>query len=143
MTNQEAFDAVCEHLAQQKTQSLVLMEGHCAYRGDNGGKCAIGALIPDSEYNTTMECTSAAGLFSINTSDGRVLSYYQKFGGHSTKLAGVYLPLLSDLQRCHDQGANSAEELFRSLRIVANRYNLSAEKAEMITHWTNKPVLRD
>lgn len=54
MDNQEAFDIVKRHLLTQKKIS-VNHEGVCQYRGPDGLKCAIGALIPDEIYNPTME----------------------------------------------------------------------------------------
>src|ERR1700690_1772536 len=53
MNMQELFDTVVAHLRQQNAQSL--KHGACAYRGDDGKKCAAGCLIPDEEYNPTME----------------------------------------------------------------------------------------
>jgi len=52
MTPQEIFDTVVAHLLQQGKQSK---SNVCLYRSDDGLKCAIGALIPDSEYDPAME----------------------------------------------------------------------------------------
>lgn len=71
MTKQEIFDKVATHLLTQNIKSLrdvtscedgVLYSG-CAYRGDNGTKCAIGCLIPDEAYLHEIEgstCRSGA-----------------------------------------------------------------------------------
>jgi hypothetical protein len=48
-TNQQAFDAVVEHLAGMKGRSVrqdAILPASCSYRGANGQRCAIGALIP-------------------------------------------------------------------------------------------------
>ena len=47
MTEQEAFTKVRDHLLRQKEKCIV--NGLCAYRGENGLKCAIGALISDED----------------------------------------------------------------------------------------------
>lgn len=51
----DVFNHVVEHLRRQGCQSLLDHEGNCAYRGDGGTMCAIGALIADEEYDPTWE----------------------------------------------------------------------------------------
>ncbi len=53
-TMQEVFDVVVAHLLTQNRQSLNY-EGSCAYRGENGLKCAVGVLIADECYSPTLE----------------------------------------------------------------------------------------
>lgn len=48
-TEQEVFDQVATHLLEQDEQSFV--GTICAYRGDDGLKCAAGCLIADDEYS--------------------------------------------------------------------------------------------
>ena len=58
MNRQEIFDTVAKHLlAQMKQSKLVDQSGDafCAYRSDDGKKCAVGALIPDELYDPDME----------------------------------------------------------------------------------------
>ena len=58
MNNQEIFDTVSTHLFTQGVQSTTLDDNDrkmCAYRGDNGTRCAIGVLIPDDVYSEHME----------------------------------------------------------------------------------------
>lgn len=50
MTNQEAFDTMVRHLRKQGRKSQDDERQTCLYRGPNGLKCAVGALIPDEEY---------------------------------------------------------------------------------------------
>lgn len=45
----EAFDIVKKHLLCQGKKSRA-PNGSCKYRGPDGLKCAVGVLIPDSEY---------------------------------------------------------------------------------------------
>lgn len=49
LTHQEIYDQVCAHLAKQGRRSMIPINGKaiCAYRGNGGTKCAVGALIPD------------------------------------------------------------------------------------------------
>jgi hypothetical protein len=59
-TNQEIFDIVAKHLLTQNEKSIrknsnTRTQGVCAYRGDNGCKCAAGVLIPDEHYLKDME----------------------------------------------------------------------------------------
>jgi len=53
-TRQEVFDYVVTNLYEQGCKSLS-KDGSCAYRGPEGAKCAAGWLIPDEEYNTSLE----------------------------------------------------------------------------------------
>lgn len=53
LTRQEAFDKALAHLRQQGRPAMNV--ALCAYRSDDGGKCAIGALIPDDMYSMVME----------------------------------------------------------------------------------------
>lgn len=52
-TEQEVFDQVAEHLLKQNAQSK--HDLGCAYRGNNGLKCAAGCLIADNEYSEEFE----------------------------------------------------------------------------------------
>ena len=38
--------------------------GQCAYRSEDGDKCAVGCLIPDSDYREAFEGTTVLGLRS-------------------------------------------------------------------------------
>ena len=51
---QDVFDKVLNHMRVQGKLSLGV-EDSCAYRGNNGLKCAIGALIPDKNYDKDIE----------------------------------------------------------------------------------------
>jgi hypothetical protein len=51
---QYTFDQVASHLIRQNKKSTRKSVG-CAYRGDDGLRCAIGFCIPDSNYNPSME----------------------------------------------------------------------------------------
>lgn len=51
---QEAYVTMVTHMRQQGRPSLAAGDW-CAYRGRDGTKCAIGAIIPDSAYNPSFE----------------------------------------------------------------------------------------
>lgn len=58
MNAQETFDIGAKHLLTQMKKSLADSRRGgtlCAYRGNNGLKCAAGIFIPDSKYNFGME----------------------------------------------------------------------------------------
>jgi hypothetical protein len=55
MTKQEIFDKVATHLITQNKKSYLPGGNVCAYRGENGCKCAIGILIPDDKYDPFLE----------------------------------------------------------------------------------------
>ena len=61
MTKQEIFDRVSRHLLTQQCKSRTpewdfkLGRYRCLYRGPNGTSCAVGCLIPDDQYDPTIE----------------------------------------------------------------------------------------
>lgn len=59
LTNQSAFDIVVAHARAQGCRSVDTERSMaCLYRGPNGTKCFIGALIPDELYKPEMEYQS-------------------------------------------------------------------------------------
>lgn len=48
ITEQEIFNKVWEHFVVNKAGPSINIGG-CAYRGDNGTKCAVGVLLTDEE----------------------------------------------------------------------------------------------
>jgi hypothetical protein len=54
-SKQEVFDFVAKKLIEQGQKSASSKADGCAYRGDYGRKCAIGWLIPDSNYDPDIE----------------------------------------------------------------------------------------
>ena len=105
MTDQEAFDIVAHHLLTQRERSE--NHGMCAYRGRNGLKCAIGALIPDSDYHPGLEGRGACEVrWKLRV------------------LQSVNVDLLSDLQKLHDK--KPPVEWTKGLRAIARDYRLDA-----------------
>ena len=96
MTPREVFDKVKAHLLTQGGRATRF--GRCAYRGDNGTKCAVGCLIADEHYDRDT-CEGAGSLHP------NVQVALERSGID----LGLYLPngyplwnLLSALQRVHD-----------------------------------------
>ena len=93
MTPQEIFETVSRHLFTQGEQAYQLPseqeEGTCMYRGPNDTKCAVGCLIPDDMYLTTMENRRVNQLVN---GEYRLPDFFEK-----------NLSLLSELQYVHDR----------------------------------------
>ena len=71
---QRMVDKGAEHMRQQGAVSMN-DEGICAYRGAEGFKCFIGALIPDEHYTSSLEgCSvySDSVLYSLKRSGYKV-----------------------------------------------------------------------
>jgi hypothetical protein len=81
----DAFNKMKAHLLAQNEQSRRAGMGRCAYRGDNNTKCAVGCLIPDSEYQIDFE--------HLQTHD--VIA-------RCPSLWGIDTSLLMTMQRMHD-----------------------------------------
>jgi len=107
MTEQEAFTKVRDHLLRQKEKCIV--NGLCAYRGENGKKCAIGALISDEDLTEELNKTP------VFYSEVRDLP----------SLKGLSLVFLTNLQEIHDECPIREWEF--ELRTFANSYGLNWE----------------
>ena len=91
--NQEVFEFIVAHLLTQKEKSLDEKGIGYRYRGENGLKCAVGAIIPDEDYDLTWEgCALKSPLLLIKPSP--IDSYLDN--------KGYDRDLLSDLQFIHD-----------------------------------------
>jgi hypothetical protein len=111
MDNQEAFDIVVRHLKTQKTQSKGSFG--CAYKGDNGNKCAVGALIPDDQYKPSLEGQAV----SMIQPDVPALQYLNHH-------------LLLALQLAHDDMENWDESGFKAFDIlesIGNKFSLNTD----------------
>lgn len=106
-TAQELVDFVMAHLAtmdgpsmrtltraEQRSSADGAKRAECAYRGDNGARCAIGACIPDDQYQPWIE--------GLSSSDPAVLMR----AGIPDHLSG----LARDLQTLHDIHYFASEE---------------------------------
>lgn len=120
MTKQEAFNIVCEKLAEQKYKSSD--EGSCLYRGPEGRKCGVGWLIPDDEYRIDFDNST---FFNIDTVIKASPTLSSIPDGYS---------FLGDIQEAHDDSYGLAEvqEYFRYL---AKEHGLVPDKVDLFTEW--------
>lgn len=113
LTIQEVFDISAGHLLKQGERSLASnLPESCAYRGEDGLKCAIGIFIPDQIYYADMEGND-------------VIRMFEKFPD-SMELCGLeeeeHSELLMDLQSTHD---SSTVDLWEGeLKRIAKDYGL-------------------
>lgn len=111
MNKQEIFNKVRDHLVTQGVRSKDT-NGHCAYRGDYGRKCAIGCLIKDEQYKRSLE---GWNVFNVDTH-------------YALKVSGVVIEddddriFLNGLQTIHDNQA--PPEWSERLRIFAITHDL-------------------
>jgi len=123
MTKQEIYDKVCKHLAKQKTRATVL--GSCAYRTDDGKKCAVGCLIP---YHVWRKEVGAN-----NTGVG--LDALCEESPWAKKNFGRNLNLLTELQNAHDSDLSDAQGLRENLRDIAKCYRIKPGAEQAIKVW--------
>jgi hypothetical protein len=119
-TAQETFTLVKNHLLKQMDKAQTIKQGAetpiCAYRGNNGKRCAIGCLIPDPMYDASIEGQSAYTLFD----GGNVLCEFQML--FLPKGVNTPLHFLKQLQSIHDDILPCHWEA--RLKRFAEEYNL-------------------
>jgi len=119
LTNQDAFDGAMLNLLNQG-HSCVSASGQARYRGPRG-KSAIGALIPDELYVTSMEGRKVHHLLAARGSEYDALR---------ERLGSVTPSLLDDLQDLHDRSGACMPSLYRHLVLagaqrIAQSFKLS------------------
>jgi len=128
MDAQMIFNTVATHLLTQGCQSLK-PNGNCAYRGENGTKCAVGVLISNRNYRKWMDGdrgVSANHLVAGLDGNGDF---------HPTPKAVLtlapHVDLLGRLQSIHDADYNWRDDdlglLKDQLRETARQYGLNAD----------------
>lgn len=119
MEAQTLFDTVAKHLLDQGRRAMAANASNCAYRSEDGCKCAVGVLIPDDVYDKSMEGMGIARLVDIldELEMPQALAQFIK-----TELE-PHLPLLMSLQSVHDGFA--PEKWAERLRYVAAQFNLN------------------
>ena len=115
MTEQETFDIVVTNLRNQGCQSLD-DEFNCAYRGENGLKCAVGWLIPDDVYSEDMEGFSLSWDINDEVNDNEIVAHVLEKQGHNISLA-------SSLQKVHDN--YDVDEWENQFIKIAHQYSLT------------------
>jgi hypothetical protein len=107
-TDQTAFDAVVRHLAKAPCRAVI--DSACQYRTPDGGKCAIGALIPDDLYRPQYEHQGVSTLLQPRHALKVVREAFKD----------VNLNLLRALQMAHDGVDNWSPTGFTSARLLEN-----------------------
>lgn len=124
---QDAFDRVCDHLAQQKRRAYGPSPGSsysgCRYSMEDGRCCAVGALMtPEDRHNHR---------------DSQ-LSAYQLHPGVVTRMGldpREDRVFLNRLQTIHDV-CTCVESLRRDLRCFADAYGLDPARVDKIQEWS-------
>jgi hypothetical protein len=119
LTNQDAFDGAMLNLLNQG-HSCVSASGQARYRGPRG-KSAIGALIPDELYVTSMEGKNVHYWLAARGSEYDALR---------ERLGSVTSSLLDELQDLHDRIGACMPSLYRHLAVagahrIAHSFKLS------------------
>ena len=119
LTNQDAFDVAILHLLNQG-HSCLSASGQARYRGRHG-KSAIGALIPDQLYVSSIEGKKLHHWLAASGSEN---------GALRERLGGVTPSLLDDLQDLHDRSGACMPSLYRHLVLagaqpIAQSFKLS------------------
>lgn len=119
LTNQDAFDGAMLTLINQG-HSCVSASGRTRYRGPRG-KSAIGALIPDELYVTSMEGRNVHHWLAARGSEYDALR---------ERLGNVTPSLLDELQDLHDRIGACMPSLYRHLAVagaqrIAHSFKLS------------------
>jgi hypothetical protein len=107
LTNQDAFDGAMLSLLNQG-HSCVSASGQTRYRGPRG-KSAIGALIPDELYVTSMEGKKVHHWLAARGSE---------YDGLRERLGSVTPSLLDELQDLHDRIGACMPSLYRHLAVA-------------------------
>lgn len=116
LTKQAIYDRVKTHLLTQMKKAKNSLDD-CAYRADDGCKCAIGCLIPDHLYKSEWDREQLGIVTLFNRLDPIDI-----FG---EELANdVHIGFMMDLQSIHDlveikNWAESLEEFARDHSLIA------------------------
>ena len=104
-TRQEIFDKVVKHARKQGKKSVRSdNENACMYRAEDGSKCFVGAIIPDSEYSEELENLSIDDIVAIG-----LLDFYDT-------------EFLQDLQSIHDDC--DIDQWGKQFSMLAEKYGL-------------------
>lgn len=129
-TNQTIFEFVGKALLKQNEKSMAIMpedrvDEHddnlpdlsCAYRGENGLKCAMGHILPDKFYHEDIENRNWGMVLAI------LVNKFNNVRKWAVETLGlVDYTLLCDLQGVHD--SNHPDNWERCLQEVALHHNL-------------------
>lgn len=125
MNRQFVFDTIVNHAFSQQ-KCAVNSFGKCRYRTDNGLKCFIGALIPDSMYDKEME---GRGVLDIAQNYPEFCDYWQI--GESDLLLLADLQMLHDMKIKRDANRNfDLQNMYKRFSECATIYSLNTKTLE-------------
>jgi len=126
VAGQRIFEAVLEHLAKQKEQSLDDRGETCRYRGHDGKMCAIGALIDDEDYKPMWD--DPMDPFGVQSVCNQV-EEQPRLKVHLGWMLG-HRSLLSDLQFLHDSSDHweRKDVMLEAAMTIASRYRLDSTR---------------
>jgi len=111
MNMQEVFDKCYTHLITQNKVSST--DGDiCGYRGQDGTMCAVGCLIEDEHYSSSLEDQS------VNTST----AVHGALEASGVDISQPTINMLARLQQTHD--LLSPKDWPKELSVVAEEFNL-------------------
>lgn len=113
MNRQEIFDKAVAGLRSQGFEKS-MDHGTCSYRADDGKKCAIGWLIKDENYDSTIEGRGA------NSSEVIEMTRLDPVDEKDELF-------LAELQQMHDY-SKSPENMRERLHMFAGWYNLNRKE---------------
>ena len=108
LNRQEVYNTVRDHLLKQRVKG-VDDYGSCAYRSENGLKCAIGALIKDEYYDPCFEGKGVYELADAYTPTSTLLRRALVKSLGADYLTHEDICFLSDLQVLHDENQGEFE----------------------------------
>lgn len=106
MTPQEAFERSYLGLMNQGCRSVrkIIIRNKecvaCSYRGENGNKCGIGQIVPDSLQPELWDTESDSDVYSVIGNSSDACAYFK----------GIDIFFLKDIQSIHDDAHGQTDE---------------------------------
>jgi len=133
MTQQQVFDRMVAHLAEQKRRCFY--GGSCLYRGPNGMKCIIGSLISDASVERIASVSMLSATVLADEVWGIVKYELALEDMEAVEAAKFY----RHMQRAHDN-SKDLKGLKDSLKGVAKDYGLKSKSVSSIKEWSREAV---
>lgn len=132
MNKQQMFDIAAKGILSQGKASFSKTDQVCMYRNNDGCKCAIGWLIPDSKYIKELENQSLLSEEDLYVVSLNVCEHVKMIAKAAGIRKGQYT-FANELQFCHDD-AFSDGDFIRGFKIamkdLAHKYKLSTKVLE-------------
>jgi hypothetical protein len=137
---QEIFDKAYVGLAKQNWRRAITITAGgqvaCAYRGENGTKCAIGHVVPDEMVTADIGTKSLYRILTGYTHDDPSGQQEKHFPEWNELFKNIPLSALCSLQACHDNARlptnyaditdlDNPKHMKRQLESFAKRYELT------------------